>query len=270
MKKLQELIEFLPLVPQLTGMNPTMSVFNKEGILLKYFKSSDMPADLPEGYRIQDPNDALYEVMRTGKCMHNILPKEVFGIPVEGNIVPVKENGEIVGAIIFSYQVKDNAMINEQSEEIKKTVKEIIHSLSSVMAEVTGLTAELEGVQKRTNNLGDKVGNARNVISNIQASATKSNILALNASIEAARAGQAGAGFAVVAGEMGKLAKTNAESATEIQGTLTEMFDEMHNVTDSINDAVKTAKNQASKTDEVQEMLQKIHNIAEQLLAIVK
>ncbi len=270
MKRLQVLTDFLPLVPELTGINPTMCIFNKEGVLLKYFKSSEMPLDVSEGYQIEDPKDPFFQAIRTGKKVDNTLPKEAFGIPIKANIVPIKEDGEIVGAIIFSYPLKEQAIINDQSKEIKKTVSQTIESLGEIMKEIAELASELESVKKSTDSLGSKVGDARNVISNIQSSASKSNILALNASIEAARAGQAGAGFAVVAGEMGKLAKTNAESAAEIQGTLGEMLNEMQNVTANINGAVKTAKNQEAKADMVHEMLGNIQKITEQLLDIAK
>ncbi|HLO04626.1 MAG TPA: extracellular solute-binding protein [Symbiobacteriaceae bacterium] len=93
-------------------------------------------------------------------------------------------------------------------------------ALASMQGSAQSASAAVETLTKLSREIGDLVEALGTV-------AKQSNLLALNASIEAARAGQAGAGFAVVAGEMRNLASRSNESATrarllvdEVQGEL--------------------------------------------------
>ena len=81
----------------------------------------------------------------------------------------------------------------------------------------------LEEMDSMTSSVESDVHNAVEVVNKISSNASRSNILALNASIEAARSGENGRGFAVVATEMGKLANDSGSSATEIKNTLADM-----------------------------------------------
>ncbi|MDE0999587.1 methyl-accepting chemotaxis protein, partial [Escherichia coli] len=78
----------------------------------------------------------------------------------------------------------------------------------------------------------EEVGDVMNVIQNI---AEQTNLLALNAAIEAARAGEQGRGFAVVADEVRQLAQQTQKAVEKIEGQITTLQNNTSQVVESIN-----------------------------------
>ena len=102
------------------------------------------------------------------------------------------------------------------SEELTSSVQEISRQLSqskTVALEAVNTTEKTNTTVQAMAEMGDKIGN---VIGLIQDIAEQTNLLALNATIEAARAGEAGKGFAVVASEVKNLANQTAKATEEI------------------------------------------------------
>jgi len=106
------------------------------------------------------------------------------------------------------------------TEELADSIR-IVGSNAHVAQQVAMTTARSiatlgPGIQK----LGDEVDTANSILQLVSEIASQSNLLALNASIEAARSGDAGRGFAVVAAEMKQMALATSRAADEISGKL--------------------------------------------------
>ncbi|NMM63149.1 methyl-accepting chemotaxis protein [Clostridium sp. P21] len=86
---------------------------------------------------------------------------------------------------------------------------------------------------------GKIVENIRNMAETIASIAEQTNLLALNAAIEAARAGEQGKGFAVVADEVRNLAEQSSESVTVIQNTIEKVYEAFKDSADNSNDILK-------------------------------
>ena len=99
---------------------------------------------------------------------------------------------------------------DQQAREGDKVVGEAIAQIERLASEVSNSTAAMGDLKRES----DKIGSVLDVIKSV---AQQTNLLALNAAIEAARAGEAGRGFAVVADEVRSLAQRTQKSTEEIE-----------------------------------------------------
>ena len=260
--KLQNIVDNLDIIRQLFDKELIISVLDENGVVQGFSLPEGLPPQVEVGSVFEDPSGIFDEVIRKGITKHNYLPKEVMGFPVEGNLVPIKDDGKVV---ICTYSVEGRERIKHIAAEFQESIQEIDNSIQDVVKGIENLFTMLTTMNKMTSDVEKDVNEATDVVNNISRNASHSNILALNASIEAARSGDAGRGFAVVATEMGKLAKDSGTSATEIKSTLSVIVNHLETIADSIKDANDMAKTYIDSIGSIRNILEDTVSIAKEL-----
>lgn len=144
------------------------------------------------------------------------------------NIEILNENSNIISGKLgivdnYSQKLLDETAENERS----------LNGLVEINGIVMDSTAKTKQVSEK---LADDIENVVYLLKSINDIAFSTNILALNASIEAARAGDAGKGFSVVASEVGNLANRSRETVNEIQAVIGEVNTSVQSMTGIVSD----------------------------------
>lgn len=265
-KVLENVIANLDIVRDLNDKDTIVTVLDKEGIVRGYSIPPTIPPAVEIGQKFYDPTGAFDTVISTGVRKHNVLPKEVVGTQMEGNLVPIKDGNEIVGCIISTYSVEQKVEMQGLTKQFKDSIKDVNNSIQDIIDDISSLVNILSNMANMTSGIESDVKSAANVVNGVSKNASSSNILALNASIEAARSGDAGRGFSVVAAEMRKLANESSASASEIKTTLNLIIKHLDEIVASINDANNEADSHAQKIGSIHSVLENTIELSQQLL----
>ena len=177
-------------------------------------------------------------------------------------------------AIQKASQVMDN--LNEAVRQVKLNINEVNHESAltsnaaqsgteTVNATVLGMQRIMEKVDfsgKKVHSMGSSSEKIGMIIETIDDIASQTNLLALNAAIEAARAGEHGKGFAVVADEVRKLAERSAASAREIGGLIQEIRSTVADAIRAMDDSIREVNHGVTQANEAGQALNSILNAA--------
>ncbi|HHV13177.1 MAG TPA: hypothetical protein GXX75_23160 [Clostridiales bacterium] len=255
----------LPMVSEIVGIDMQLSLCSRTHSLgVWQAKSFQLPGAV-EGEELSWDVPAhrnLLEAMKTGKGSVNILPKEMLGEPLKGIATPVYEDGEVVGVIACATSLKEADHILESTKSLFANLSQTQDAVEEIANGATLLSEKLSNINHASEIMKEQVNTALNCVSAIQANTSKSNILALNGSIEAARVGEAGRGFAVVAREMGAFAKVSGETAKQINEVLAEVSESIKLITSEVGEVNGVAMQQAASTEEITATLSDVTNQA--------
>ncbi len=156
-------------------------------------------------------------------------------------------------------QVADNAQAgasgSSQATEAARagahTIQETIYGMESIKTKV-GLSAQ------KVQEMGHRSGQIGAIVETIEDIAGQTNLLALNAAIEAARAGEHGKGFAVVADEVRKLAEKSSSATREIGGLIKDIQQTVTEAVTAMDEGAVEVENGVARADEAGKALQNI------------
>ncbi len=159
------------------------------------------------------------------------------------------------------------ASMNEMASAIKESAEGVSQSTSMVSEAKEYLSKAGIIVEDSVNKMNDvyesstKIMDITKLIENI---AFQTNILALNASVEAARAGDQGRGFAVVASEVRNLAQNTQESVKNITALITDSTDKIHLAAKSVQESKEIFDDISAKMDSASNIMERINTASQE------
>jgi len=168
------------------------------------------------------------------------------------------------------------AMIEEQTHSAQQAVAEAdaeasrgVLAREKNLASVERIAKASEQAQGTVSKLGEHSKEVTGIVQTIREIAEQTNLLALNAAIEAARAGEQGRGFAVVADEVRKLAERTTQATAEIGKLISTIQNGIEQAVDSINASVQDIEAGRSSAEDSGLVLSNIHQRVETAKAAV-
>ncbi len=152
---------------------------------------------------------------------------------------------------------------SEYSSEVQKIVKEGADKVRSTVEKIREHSEQTNASAKMIDELGSQTLKISGIVDTIQDIADQTNLLALNAAIEAARAGEQGRGFAVVADEVRSLAGRTSGSTKEISSMIADIQKMVENATSTMKVNVSNMSRIAEYTVALEESLNTINSSVE-------
>ena len=142
--------------------------------------------------------------------------------------------------------------------------------VDQTVTDIKSIAEVVEQASKRIHELGTQSAKISSVVAVIREVADQTNLLALNAAIEAARAGEQGRGFAVVADEVRKLAERTAKSTQEITAMVEAVSSGAKSAEEGMNLAVERVAAGVGHTDEISDSIRKISEESDNTVDMVE
>jgi len=191
--------------------------------------------------------------------------KEIYGIPYIAVGYPLVENGRVVGCL-------STGVTTDQEDRLRGLAESLTDALDGIAQHTESLAREADELSSASHTMGDaaiqmeaKIAETSQISQLIRDISTRSNVLGLNAVLEAARAGAAGRGFSVVAEEIRKLSHTTSSSAKDIFRILDEMNVLVGLVSSEMEKTRNHSLHQSTRIQELYAVMQELRQMADKL-----
>ncbi|MFZ7133540.1 MAG: methyl-accepting chemotaxis protein [Eubacteriales bacterium] len=226
--------------------------------------------EIPFQTQIGDPlSDRAREWIKNKGLTVSMLPN-VLEIPYKSYALPIEDgNGNVEGMILMAKNMKKRKETIDVSETLKEAIEQISLAVCDLNINVQEVVSANEQILSIVQEANSKTADTNDILNFIQEISSQTNLLGLNAAIEASRAGEFGRGFDVVAKEIRKLSTSTSESIKKVDSVLKNISNAIKNINDKVSDTNIVFETQASSLEEIAASIQELTSNAQILYEFV-
>lgn len=231
--------------------------------------------DLPEvQVGVKLPEEALArEVIRTKQPGFKEFDASVYGAPILALNYPLFDEDDanpVVGTFGMALPRQTALDLRAMSDNLNRGLGEISSVIQQLAASAGEISINAQQLNQKVNEIFKVSEDINEVLAFIKQIADETKMLGLNAAIEAARAGDAGRGFGVVAEEIRKLSDESKDTVVKIRHLTDRIKEKITETTKNSELTLRSSEEQAAATQEITASIEEITSMAEQLDRIAK
>lgn len=214
-----------------------------------------------------DPGDGIPEggaaarAIQSGEVMVKEVSKEVYGVPFKSYAVPLRnDKGEVVGSVLVARNLERSKRVFGIAQDLASAFGQITHAVNELSGDIQKLAEMNNEIAEESGKAAGYAVKTTEVLNFIKKIASQTNLLGLNASIEAARAGNAGRGFDVVANEIRKMSINTTDSTDKIAKVLSGIEKSVNTISGGIKEANVIFQEQIAAIEEITASMTELHS----------
>ncbi|SFP31717.1 methyl-accepting chemotaxis protein [Salibacterium halotolerans] len=259
----QAIITAIPYIKEVLREDTMFNVYDHEKFLY-YSPSKELHLNIKPGDPVPEHHKNFNELKREEPTIVKSGP-EVLGVPFQSASFPIKENGEIIAGISAGVSTKQMEEFSSIIESMDSISESLVGKVQHIAAHSEQLSATTEQISENTKTAVEQSSNITEVTGTIKGISDQTNLLGLNAAIEAARVGKEGAGFGVVANEVRKLSNDSKEATVRIEDTLNEIKQSISRMENDFQDIANSTQEEAKLVTDFMSEIEKLNETSNNL-----
>jgi len=213
--------------------------------------------------------EPLMQAIRNNEALRSEVPATFYGFEFIGTATPLHDSdGNVIGGI--AVQLRKQSELITIADQISTSLIQANNQLAQVADGSIVLAKSAQQLLTLAHQTVEQVNETDEVVSMVRRVADQTNLLGINAAIEAAHAGDHGRGFGIVAGEIRKLSKETVTSTNTIQQTLKTFEKAISGMRESIEHMTTIVDQQATSSRQISDFIEEVHRMSEQLNQFAK
>ncbi|MBP1155095.1 MULTISPECIES: methyl-accepting chemotaxis protein [unclassified Paenibacillus] len=264
---LDSVVAMVPILKAAVPADLSIAICDLEKFIA-YFPGETINLNINIGQAL-NPEEPLTHALRDNKPSKAEVPADFYGFEFTGTATPVHDkDGRVIGGI--AVQLRRQTELRNIADQISESLSQANQRIVNVV-EGSNLLAEFtQKLLISSQRAGEGVKNTDEVLSIIKKVADQTNLLGLNAAIEAAHVGDKGRGFEVVAKEIRKLSQETVTSAQTTRETLAHIQEVTKQIGTSIEQIAAIGQEQAASTQQISAFIKQIEEMSNKLKQFAK
>ena len=210
-------------------------------------------------------NTVSYKALVTGQTVREEKGAEVFGVPYIGVATPIYEGDEKIGVLTVLTPTHKIETLKRHAEQLNGMVQETNAMFKEIASGSQATHQQLRQLAAQSEQFTNSMNNINSILSLIIEISTRTNLLGLNAAIEATRAGEHGRGFTVVAQEIRKLAEHSKQSVEKVRAQLAQMQSAIEEMNEALQQISVAFADHSDRVEEFAHLFKQLPAIAQDL-----